>query len=391
MPAAHELRSAGNEKMSVAVVAALNAAVEGQLPTEKRSVKCAVKGQRGPLETRERGQRLTAGCLFSGMGGLASGLKQAGFSIRWACDNDEHASATFRHRFPDVRFIEKSVCDLDVIKDELGGVDVLAGGFPCQSFSQAGERSGFDDPRGALFFEIPRLLKEMDVNDRPRFLILENVPHLLYGAGGEWFDQIQRALRRAGYWFRQSACLIANVRDYTDLPQDRERLFMVAASKGHFAYNPFSPATVRQSHADGPLPLSAFIDRSAPAEKDAYLHKENRYYKLISKKMKSGESIENLYQLRRSYVREKKQGLCPTLTANMGVGGHNVPFVRDNWGIRRLRVVEVAGLQGFEMDDLLFPHAVPEKDRYRLVGNAACVHLTALVGSECGRILREAT
>lgn len=325
------------------------------------------------------------------MGGLASGLQQAGFRIRWASDNDENASATFRHRFPDVRFIEKSICDLDAIEDRLGGVDILAGGFPCQSFSQAGERNGLDDPRGALFFEIPRLLKAMEVQDRPRLLILENVPHLLYGAGGEWFDQIQRALRRAGYWFRQSACLVANVRDYTDLPQDRERLFMVAASKGHFGHNPFSPNTVKQSHTAGPLPLSAFIDRSTPAEKDAYLHKENRYYKMIRREMESGESIENLYQLRRSYVREKKHGLCPTLTANMGIGGHNVPFVRDSWGIRRLSVSEVAGLQGFQMDGPLFPHAVPEKDRYRLVGNAACVHLTALVGSECGRILWKAT
>lgn len=377
--------------MSVAVVAALNAAVAGQPLAQKRGANCSVKGQHGTRGASELSPRLAAGCLFSGMGGLASGLQQAGFSIRWASDNDVNASATFRHRFPDVRFIEKSVCDLDVIEDQLGGVDVLAGGFPCQSFSQAGERNGLDDPRGILFFEIPRLLRAMDVNDRPRLLILENVPHLLYGAGGEWFDQIQRALRRAGYWFRQSACLVANVSDYTGLPQDRERLFMVAASKGHFAYNPFSPATVKPSHAEGPLPLSAFIDRSAPAAKDAYLHKENRYYKMIKGKMESGESIENLYQLRRSYVREKKRGLCPTLTANMGIGGHNVPFVRDSWGIRRLKVSEVAGLQGFEMDDLLFPHAVPEKDRYRLVGNAACVHLTALVGSECGRILRGAT
>ena len=291
-----------------------------------------------------------------------------------------------------MRFIEKDVCKLGVLKDRLSGIDVLAGGFPCQSFSQAGERNGLDDPRGKMFFEIPRLLDEMEPRDRPRLLILENVPHLLYGNGGEWFDRIQRALRHAGYWFRKSACLVANVKDYTKLPQDRERLFMVATSKEHFSYNPFSPTSVKQIRSGGLLPLNAFINCSSRAPEEAYLHEENRYCKMIREKIESGESLENLYQLRRSYVREKKQGICPTLTANMGNGGHNVPFVRDKWGVRKLSVDEVASLQGFETDSHpLFPPAVPEKDRYRLIGNAACIHLTALVGSACMQILREAS
>ncbi len=324
------------------------------------------------------------------MGGLASGLQRAGFAIRWASDNDEYAAAAFRHRFPDVRFIEKDVCELVAAEGRLAGVDVLAGGFPCQSFSQAGVRAGFNDPRGALFFEIPRILGEMEPSERPRLLILENVPHLLYGEGGEWFDEVQRALRRAGYWFRDSACLVANVKDYTELPQDRERLFMVAASKAHFSCNPFSPSTVERCPESKPRPLSAFIDRERRAPEEAYLPEENRYYKMISREMEEGESPENVYQLRRSYVREKKQGLCPTLTANMGIGGHNVPFVRDDWGIRKMSVDEVAGLQGFKTCEPLFPDDMPETERYRLVGNAACVHLTALVGSACARILTEA-
>ena len=339
----------------------------------------------------EQERELTAGCLFSGMGGLASGLAEAGFSIRWASDNDEYASATFRHRFPDVRFIEKDVKDLSATADELAGVDVLAGGFPCQSFSQAGGRLGFNDDRGALFFEIPRLLGEMEADERPRLVMLENVPHLLYGAGGEWFDEVQRALRRAGYWFRDSACLVVNVKDYTGLPQDRERLFMVAASKAHFSHNPFSGSLISRRPRVEPLPLSSFIRRSEPGPEDAYLPKENRYYKMISSEMDEGESIENVYQLRRSYVREKKQGLCPTLTANMGIGGHNVPFVRDEWGIRKMSIDEVASLQGFESTESIFPAAVPDTERYRLVGNAACVHLTSLAASACLSILKEAS
>ena len=158
-------------------------------------------------------QQVTAGCLFSGMGGFASGLARAGFVIRWASDKDEYACATLRHRFPGVPLVEKDVCDLFVQADGLAPVDLLAAGFPCQSFSQAGGRRGFEDPRGALFFEIPRLIEEYQPEERPSLVILENVPHLLHGAEGLWFDEVRRALRRAGYWFREESCWTVNVKD----------------------------------------------------------------------------------------------------------------------------------------------------------------------------------
>ena len=289
---------------------------------------------------------------------------------------------TFRHRFPGTPFVEKDVRSLSVPTDGLAEVDVLAGGFPCQSFSQAGGRRGFEDERGALFFEIPRLLAEFRPEQRPRLVLLENVPHLLYGAEGAWFDRIQRDLRRAGYWFRQDSCWTVNVKDATTLPQDRERLFMVAASREHFSHNPFTrPAVARESR-----PLEDFVDRTQRAAEDAYLPPENRYFKMIDREMTAGDSRENIYQLRRSYVREKKNGLCPTLTANMGIGGHNVPFVRDAWGIRKLSVEEVARLQGFDTSEVLFP-SIPEAEQYRLLGNAVCVHLAHMVGRACAAIL----
>lgn len=114
---------------------------------------------------------LTAGCLFSGMGGFASGLADAGFAISWANDNDAFACAAFRHRFPRVPVVESDVCSLSVQRHDLAPVDVLAGGFPCQSFSQAGDRRGFEDPMGKLFFEIPRLLGEYEPRRRPALVV----------------------------------------------------------------------------------------------------------------------------------------------------------------------------------------------------------------------------
>ena len=109
---------------------------------------------------------------------------------------------------------------------------------------------------------------------------------------------------------------------------------------------------------------------------------------MIKAAMADGESTRNLYQVRRSYIREKRGGLCPTLTANMGVGGHNVPFLKDRWGIRRLTVAEVAQLQGFDDPQALFPD-IPQAERYRLLGNAVCPKLAAIVANQCAQILQE--
>ena len=321
------------------------------------------------------------------MGGFASGLTKAGFKLVWGSDNNEFAARTFQHRFPGVQFQQKDVRQLKPKDDGLEDVDVLAAGFPCQSFSQAGERRGFEDFRGEVFFEIPRLLRELPEERRPRLLLLENVPFLRYGGGGLWFDMIQRELRRAGYWFRDSSCWTANVKDYTDIPQDRDRLYMVAASRHHFTRNPFTPERMVTLHSEGTRPLTALLDRSVRGLDDQYLPENNRYYKMIAAQMDKGDSIANIYQLRRSYVREKKNGLAPTLTANMGNGGHNVPFVKDEWGIRRLSVDEVARLQGFNTDQPLFPEDVPMAEQYRLVGNAASVGLSQLIASACVEIL----
>lgn len=333
-------------------------------------------------------RELTAGCLFSGMGGFASGLERAGFSIAWANDEDPSACATFRHRFPNATVIEKSIKELRVNADRLTPVDVLVGGFPCQSFSQAGDRRGFDDPRGELFLEIPRLLKEFLPRDKPPMIVLENVPHLLSGADGSWFEKIRHELRGAGYWFRRRTCWTANVREDTELPQDRKRLFMVAASRSHFTHNPYHPPSANAPVSRHSLKLSDIVDTRHPGPDSAYLEPGSKYHTMISDAIKKGISKDHIYQLRRNYVREKPDGLCPTLTANMGAGGHNVPFICDSRGIRRLTIKEVAHLQGFDPTEDLFPD-IPSHQMYRLLGNAVCAKLAQLVAASCYRIIQE--
>src|SRR5664279_4193109 len=124
-------------------------------------------------KTRVSGKKkLTVGALFSGIGGFCLAFEAAGFRTAWACDVDPYACSVYRSNFPTNRLIEKDVRKLSVKKDRLEPVDILHAGFPCQSFSQAGPRSGFDDERGKLFFEIIRLVKEFK-QDKPRVLVFE--------------------------------------------------------------------------------------------------------------------------------------------------------------------------------------------------------------------------
>lgn len=119
----------------------------------------------------------------------------------------------------------------------------------------------------------------------------------------------------------------------------------------------------------GARDLSEFVDRRSPAPPSDYLPLSNKYARMVAREIARAGEPADVYQVRRSYVRHKAYGLCPTLTANMGIGGHNVPFVQDEWGIRRLTVEECAALQGFD-ESALFPASVGPSSRYRMIGNA---------------------
>ena len=324
------------------------------------------------------GGQPTAGALFAGIGGFCGGMNKVGIQTMWANENDANAACTFRANYPDIKMIEKDVCELSVRKDKLSPVDILTAGFPCQSFSHAGRKHGFDDERGRLFFEIIRLIEEFGKN-KPKILVLENVPHLASGDGGKWLQTIITEIQLAGYWFDQADCRILKTDEVSGLPQGRERLFMVAASADAFYCNDFT-----FPESDAKLrPLSNFIKRRKKAKSKDYLHRDNRYYKAIVAQIEKGDP-KSIYQLRRFYVREYLTK-CPTLTANMGGGGHNVPFIKDRWGIRRLSVEECATLQGFE--NLLFPPEVPTYECYRQIGNAVPLPVAERLGGACVQFL----
>ena len=325
-------------------------------------------------------ERLKAGALFSGIGGFCLGFEQAGIRTAWAVEYDPMSVATYSHNIKNVRIIERdgvpsSIKDVTVAGNDLEPVDVLHAGFPCQSFSQAGERKGFDDPRGQLFFEIIRIVEEFK-DKKPAVIVLENSPHIRHGEGGSWFIELTKQIKKAGYWFRETNCAELDPFVLTPLPQKRNRLFMVAFSIDHFRNGKIEFPSQRNTQEKR---LEDYIDFSGSIDDESYyLPEENRYHKMISKEIEDKTCI---YQLRKFLVRVKEPGVCPTLTANMGGGGHNVPFIHDARGLRKLTEYECLRLQGFP-GEFRFPEEVIRSKRYTQVGNSIAVPVAALLAKQ---------
>jgi DNA (cytosine-5)-methyltransferase 1 len=324
---------------------------------------------------------LTVGGLFSGIGGIELGFEQAGFKINWSNEIDENCAKTFKFNHKHKLIVE------DIIKinfKKLQQVDVLTGGFPCQAFSVAGYRKGFDDARGNVFFQICRAIEELP--KKPKILVLENVKNLKTHNSGHTAKVITNSLRDLGYSVMWN---IFNTSVHTDIPQNRERTLIVCflgesdwefdfkkkfSSRKFSDYLPLSRSKTKKNFREL---LESQVD-------EKYYYKQDFYeYKTLKKYIKSKETV---YQWRRVYVRENKSGECPTLTANMGTGGHNVPLILDELGIRKLTPRECLNFQGFPKS-FKFPDNVAQSQRYKQAGNSVTVSLVKRIAEIIKKVI----
>ena len=170
--------------------------------------------------------------LFSGIGGFHKGFEQAGFTFDWVgfSEIDKYASSVYKYKFPK----SEELGDVTTIRPENlpKDIDILCGGFPCQTFSIAGKRAGFNDTRGTLFFEIARILRYFRDIEKPiPYFILENVKGLLNHDNGRTFNTIYGVLTDLDYTVE---CQLLNTRWF--LPQNRERIYLVGhlgEGRGH--------------------------------------------------------------------------------------------------------------------------------------------------------------
>jgi DNA (cytosine-5)-methyltransferase 1 len=325
----------------------------------------------------------TVGSLFCGIGGFCFGFEEAGFKTIWANDFDAEAHRTYKLNFPNVNAICEDIRRLNASEFRFEPVDVLHAGFPCQSFSQAGNRLGFKDERGLLFFEIIKLIKRLG-SKKPKILVFENSPFLMTGNGGMWFETIRNEIQKAGYWFNDLNAIVIDSRRNAGLPQRRERLFMVATARDCFDYNPFRGPVEKVE----PQHLIDLLDLGRVDDEFYHLSEQNKYGAWISKEAKKHNDIR-LFQLRKIELRPQPYGLCPTLTANMGAGGHNVPFLLDNGRLRKLTERECLRLQGFP-ERFKWPE-LSHGSKYRLIGNAVSPPVAKLLANFANNTLQEET
>lgn len=336
--------------------------------------------------------KLAVGGLFSGVGGIELAFKKAGCEIIWANELDNNACKTYKLNQPTTHLIEDDIKKIQA--EELKYVDIITGGFPCQPFSLAGHRKGFQDERGQLFFEFIRLLKGI----KPKAYFLENVKTLSTHDNGYTFKIIIEKILNAGYSFIP---FILKASEYTNIPQGRERIYIVGF-KGENEFFYTKPILLNSKNAGSNAKLSSkfriplkskiapknindFLDSETVLEIDYYNDLNNS----IHKKVIDSVTMQGIvYQYRRHFVRENKSNVCPTLTANMGCGGHNVPIIINGKTPRRLTPKECFNLQGFPKNFKL-PDDVARGQLFKQAGNSVVVPVIYKIAKEIVRILSD--
>lgn len=204
---------------------------------------------------------------------------------------------------------------------------------------------------------------------------LENVKNLKSHDNGRTFAVIKNTLENLGYVVFDS---VLNPATHANIPQNRERIFIVAFHQKkvqNFANFRF-PSPIKLTRK-----ISDLIEQERQDDIFYYTPQRCKFYDQLESAM---QNLDTLYQWRRHYVRENKSNLCPTLTANMGTGGHNVPLLRDDFGIRKLTPKECFLFQGYE--SIKLPN-ISNSALYKQAGNSITLPLVKRVCDEILKVL----
>lgn len=301
--------------------------------------------------------------LFAGIGGIRLGFSQNGGECVFTSEWDTFAQETYKKNLGEDNLFGDIV---PIVKKDIKDHDILVGGFPCQAYSIAGLKLGLKDHRGKLFIQVCDILREK----QPKAFMLENVKNLINHDKKKTYAYIKQELENAKdpdiskqYHVVEA---VLNSSTHGNMPQNRSRVFIVGFRKDLFP-------DISDFKFPAAIPLTNTIDKviDFTGKKDAKFYYDPTK-SVVAKKVAGYTLLPNrVYQWRRKYLRENKAGLCPTLTANMGMGGHNVPLIKDAGGIRKLTPEETLALQGFP-DTYAFP-AINDSYKYKQAGNSVTV------------------
>ncbi|MGN0369539.1 MAG: DNA (cytosine-5-)-methyltransferase [Butyrivibrio sp.] len=290
--------------------------------------------------------------MFAGIGGIDLAFEQAGCQVVWANEIDKYACKTYRLNFGEDYLVEDDI--KNVSTKDIPQFDILTAGFPCQAFSSVGLLKGFDDPRGNLFFEVVRVVKDI----KPRVVFLENVANLLKHDEGNTFNIIKAMLEELGY---NVLFQVMNVKEYGNLPQQRNRIYIVAfrfkKNLAKFKY----PGMI-------PLTRTAFDLYDKERQDDKYYLDGHRMW---DKMMEYMTERNRVYRFTDWGLSRSREGICPTLLAAMGSRFERIPFFYDDYSVRLMTPRECARMQGFP-EDYILPET-NEKQVYKQIGNSVAV------------------
>lgn len=295
--------------------------------------------------------------LFSGIGGIDKAFENAGFKIKWANEIDKYACRTYRLNFVCTTLVEGDIRLIDA--SDIPDCNVLIAGFPCQAFSSVGLQQGFDDERGNVFFEIIRILKKM----KPECIFFENVSNLVKHDSGKTFEVIKSLLEEVGYNITYK---IMNASDY-GIPQQRNRIYIVGFLDKKKAESFKFPDKMT-------LKNDAFSYLNKNKVDDKYYMNHLKDFTQIDKVVNDRKRI---YRFTDWGISTGREGICPTLLAAMGSQFPRIPFIRDDYGVRKLTQRECANLQGFS-EDFKFDYRTP-KQVYKQIGNSVCVPIVQMI------------
>lgn len=289
--------------------------------------------------------------LFSGIGGFRLGMERAGHKCVGFCEIDKYTRASYQAIHDTEGEIDFK--DITEVTDEefrklRGKVDIICGGFPCQAFSIAGNQLGFEDARGTLFYEIARAAEQV----KPRYLFLENVRNLLSHDKGKTFERMLKILDELGY---DAEWQVLNSKNF-GVPQNRERVFIIAHLRGERTYRVFPiRGKDEKFNTDGEINQVGNIGKS-----------DN---------FGGNPQVTRVYDI---------NGISPTLNTMQG-GGREPKILLDN-KIRKLTPRECWRLQGFP--DWVFDKAQEinsNSQLYKQAGNSVTVNVI----EEIAKRLRE--
>ena len=320
--------------------------------------------------------------LFAGIGGFRLGMESAGHECVGFCEIDKFARKSYKAIHDTKGEIE--LHDITTVSDEsirrIGRVDAICGGFPCQAFSIAGNRRGFEDTRGTLFFEICRFASIL----RPKYLFLENVKGLLNHENGITFETIITTLDELGYDVEWQ---VLNSKDF-GVPQNRERVFIIGHLRGQRTRNIFPIG--RNTKQVDELPRENITTNTLTAR---YTADGNGSYIIESeqKKIRIKEATSQGFaeaeigdSVNLSHPNSKtRRGRIGKQIANTLLTGESQGVVEPDFRIRKLTPRECWRLQGFP--DWAFDKAQEVNSNsqlYKQAGNSVTVSVIAAIAKE---------